>query len=280
MEKRLEQSPKKCFNCGTPIKGEFCHNCGQRVRDNLDRSLGRLLGEFFGNVFFLDNRFLLSLWFLIRYPARMTVEFLEGKRKKFISPVTLFLFLNLIYFIVNPLTDYSLSLYDQTHSQPYSPLIKGMVDKKLQNEGLDQKAYSLVYQNTSNDMSKSIMILNIPIIALFIYLITFKKRKFYFDSLIFSFHFFSLFMLSWVLLDWMGGLIGFFTGDQKSFTTAAVFLLFSFIFPLLYAILGLKKFINVHWYWAIPAGMGAMIGVGITNLIYRFIIFFVTFWAT
>ena len=127
MEKTPEKSQKKCFNCGTPVNGVFCHNCGQRVRDNLDRSLGRLLGEFFGNVFFLDNRFLLSLWYLVRYPSRMTVEFLEGKRKKFISPVTLFLFLNLIYFIVNPLTDYSLSLYDQTHSQPYSPLIEGTV---------------------------------------------------------------------------------------------------------------------------------------------------------
>ncbi|MEL6559894.1 MAG: zinc ribbon domain-containing protein, partial [Bacteroidota bacterium] len=81
MEKQTEQSPKKCFNCGTPVKGDFCHNCGQRTRDNLDRSLGRLLGEFFGNVFFLDNRFLVSLWYLVRYPSRMSVEFQEQEKR-------------------------------------------------------------------------------------------------------------------------------------------------------------------------------------------------------
>ncbi|MEQ8303905.1 MAG: DUF3667 domain-containing protein [Cyclobacteriaceae bacterium] len=99
--------------------------------------MGRLLGEFFYNIFFFDNRFFLGMWYLVRYPSRMTVEFLEGKRKKFISPIPLFLFVNLIYFLVNPLSDYSLSLYDQIHSQPYSMWTKEWVDFKLQMERLD-----------------------------------------------------------------------------------------------------------------------------------------------
>lgn len=279
MNKTAKQSPMKCFNCGTPVKGDFCHNCGQRTRDNLDRSLGRLLGEFFGNVFFLDNRFLVSLWYLVRYPSRMSVEFLEGKRKKFISPVTLFLFLNLIYFIVSPLSDYSISLDDQMYSQPYSPWVKGLVESKLQETGIDQKVYSITYQNTSDDMSKSIMILNIPLIALFVYLMAFSRRKFYFDSLIFSFHFFTLFMLSWVLLDWAGTLLRFFSINEDSVSATIVFLLFTLLIPLSYAILGFKTFAKAHWYWAVPAGIGVIVGVGVTNLCYRLIIFLVAFWA-
>ncbi len=280
MEKSDELVQVHCLNCGASVHGAFCHQCGQRVRDNLDRSLGRLLGEFFSNLFFFDNRFFISMKYLFWFPGRMTLEFLEGKRKKFISPITLFLFINLIYFFVNPLSDYSLSLYDQANSQPYSVWIKGWVEHKLQYKGLDERAYSVTYQNASDNVSKSIMIINIPMIALFMYLMTFKKRRFYFDSLIYAFHFFSLFMVSWIFLDWVDTLIDFLVGDNSSIISNISFYLFAFILPLLYATLCIKKFLSIRWYWSIPAGLGVMIALSLANLFYRFIIFTVTFWVT
>lgn len=276
MKKNTALLQTQCLNCGTSVDGTFCHHCGQRARNNSDRSLGLLLSEFFSNIFFFDNRFFLSVWYLVRFPGRMTVEFLEGKRKKFISPITFFLFLNLIYFFVNPLTDYSLSFYDQIHSQPYSMWIKDWVDLRLQKEGLDEQAYGIIYQNMSDKISKSIMIINIPIIALFVYLMAFKKLRFYFDSLIFAFHFFTLFMLSWVMLDWVNTLLYFLTGDEYSIVSDISFKLFAFFIPLLYAILSVKKFMGIRWYWAIAAGLGIMIAVALTNAFYRFIIFIVT----
>lgn len=280
MEKNAELSRNThCLNCGVPIKGAFCHQCGQRARDNLDRSLGRLLGEFFGNVFFLDNRFFLSLWFLIRFPGRMTIEFLDGKRKKFISPVTLYLFFNLIYFFVNPLTDYSISLYDQINSQPYSHWVKEWAETRLQEKGVTVQTFSATYQNASDNISKSIMIINIPMIALFIYLIVFKQRKFYFDSLIFAFHFFSFFMFSWISVYWIGELIELMLGTDDSIFSALVFIAFTFLVPLLYAVLAIKKFMSISWYWAIPAGLGVTISVFLVNLCYRLIVFLVTFWS-
>ena len=87
-------------------------------------------------------------------------------------------------------------------------------------------------------------------------------------------------MLSWVLLDWAGKVIEFLSGDEDSILSGIVFMLFTFFIPLFYAILGLKKFMKIKWYWAIPAGLGAMVAVGVTNFCYRLIIFLVTFWAT
>lgn len=279
----MEKSPdlaSHCLNCGTDVNGSYCHQCGQRVRDNSDRSLGRLIGEVLSNVFFLDNRFILSIWYLLRFPSRMTVEFLEGKRKKFISPVTLFLFLNLIYFFVNPLSDYSLSLYDQINSQPYSSWAKSWVEVKLQKEALKLDTYATSYQNTSDNISKSVMIINIPMIAAFVYLMAFKRRPFYFDSLIFAFHFFTLFMLSWVMLDWFDALINTLAGNDDSIASAISFNLFVSLIPLTYAILGIKKFMNIRWYWAIPAGLGVVLTVLLANFFYRFLIFILTFWTT
>jgi len=277
----MEIDQTQCFNCKSSVKGDFCHQCGQRVRDNSDRSLGRLFGNFFSNVFFIDNRFFISTWYLFLFPARMTIEFLDGKRKKFISPVTLFLFFNLIYFIVNPLSDYSISLYDQICCQPYSgEWIKGYVKLKLETEGLDLESYGITYQNMSDNVSKSIMIINIPIIAFFVYLMAFKRRPFYFDSLIFTFHFFSLFIFFWVMLDWVNKPVSFLFGDEDSIISNIIFILFTLIIPLVYAILSMKKFMDIRWYWAIPAGVGVIIGVAFANLIYRLIIFLITFGIT
>jgi len=280
MEKSAELAKRKCLNCDANVNGSFCHLCGQSVRDNIDRSIGQLLGEFFGTIFFFDNRFFLSLRYLLLFPCRMTIEFLDGKRKKFISPVTLFLFFNLIYFFLSPLSDYSLSLEDQYYSQYYSSWIQEPMAQKLRTEGLDPDVYAITYQNASDNISQTIMILNIPMIAFFIFLMAFKRRRFYYDSLIFAFHFFSLFMLSWILLDFVDRLCQFLPENMSSVTSSSFFYLFAFIIPLLFAILSMKKFLAIRWYWAIPAGLGVMISVLLSNLIYRFIIFILTFWAT
>ena len=279
MEKTHELNSTQCLNCSATVKGNFCHQCGQTLRDNKDRSISQLLGDFLSNVFFLDNRFLISVWYLFRFPSRMTLEFLDGKRKKFISPVTLFLFLNLIYFFVSPLTDYSIPLEDQ-NSQPYGKWANEWVNFKLKNKGLNRHAYSSIYQNASDTISKSIMIINVPMIAVLVYLISFKKRRFYYDSLIFTLHFFSLFMASWIILDWAETFTNFLAGHDDSTVAAISFVMFASAIPLLYAILGMKKFMAIRWYWAIPAGVGIMIAVILANLCYRFIIFILSLWFT
>ncbi len=269
----------QCLNCETAVHGDFCHQCGQSVRENTDRSIGKLLGDFLDNVFFFDNRYIISLWYLVRFPGRMTVEFLGGKRKKFVSPVTLFLLLNVIYFLVNPLTDYSISLEDQ-YAQPYSSLVKDWLNQKLRNEDLDFQSYSDIYQDMSDTISKSVMIINVPMIAFFVYLLAFKKRRFYYDSLIFAFHFFSLFMASWIMMDWADELITLLAGHDDSVVAVISFALFSLFLPLLYAMISMKKFMQIKWYWAILTGLGVIVSVTLANLFYRLIILVLTVWMT
>jgi hypothetical protein len=273
-----EVAQVQCLNCGAAAKGAYCYQCGQHVRDNADRSLGRLLSEVFGTIFFFDNRFLLSLKYLLAFPGRMTVEFLAGKRKKFISPVTLFLFFNVIYFFVSPLSDYSLSLNDQMYWQYHSEWTSSWANTKLQNLGISEQAYAPMYQKASDNVSKSIMMINVPLIGLFIYLLAFKKRKFYFDSLIFAFHFFTFYLISWVLLDWVGKLFDMI--ESASAYASSFFIFFTFGLPFLYAVFSIRKFLRLRWYWAVPAGVWVIAAVMLANLIYRLIIYGVTLLVT
>ncbi|MFK7756980.1 MAG: DUF3667 domain-containing protein [Flavobacteriales bacterium] len=280
MENNQEISLTNCLNCGSALEGQFCNSCGQKTRDNNDRSIGPLLGDFLGNLFFVDSRFLLSTRYLLVLPGRMTVEFLEGKRKKFISPITLFLFFNLIYFIVSPLTDYSLSLEDQFYSQPYSAWIQDSVVDKIENGGFKDNTYGSIYQQMSDTISKSIMILNVPLMALLVFLMAFKRRRFYFDSLIFSLHFFSLIIFCPIIMRWVDFLIDCLPDAIVSSIPDITFELFCYVIPSIYAILSIKKFMNIKWYWSIPAGLWVVASVVFSNLIYRFIILWLTLWLT
>jgi len=280
VEKRIELTKRICKNCGSSVIGEYCQDCGQRMLDDSDRSLRNLLGEILSNVFIFDNRFFLSLWYLFRYPGKMTVEYLAGKRKKFIPPITLFLFFNLIYFFVNPLSDYSLDLYDQMYAQLHSSWTLPLVEAKIESEGLDFESYYPIYQSASDNASKSIMILNVPIVAFFIYLMSLKKRKFYFDSLIFAFHYFSIYLFSWLQFGWVELVASITTIDYDSTFTIFIFRLLTLGIPIFFSVLSIKKFLDTNWYWAILSGIGAFLAVALANLIYRPIILLVVIWLS
>jgi len=166
------------------------------------------------------------------------------------------------------------------YSQPYSKWVEEWVGSKLQNEALDGRAYAMTYQAMSDNISKTIMIINVPMIAAFLYLLCFKKRRFYYDRLIFTLHFFSVFLASWIMLAWIDPILTFLAGHDNSFVSEIFFYLFVFFIPLLFAILSIKRFLGLRWYWAFPAGLLVILAVNLSNLLYRFIIFILTFWVT
>jgi hypothetical protein len=106
------ENPGRCLNCNTLLQGNFCHTCGQKFIEQKERTLKYFIIQFFGAAFFLENSFIKNLWRLLSTPGLMAHDFVEGRRKRWMAPFSLFLLINLIYFIVNPLTDFNLPLHD------------------------------------------------------------------------------------------------------------------------------------------------------------------------
>ncbi len=267
-----------CKNCGGTTLGKFCANCGQRTYDHTNRSIKNLLTEFFGNLFFFDNRFWLSIRYLIRYPGTMSKEYLAGKRRKFLAPISIFLFSNLAYFLVNPLTDYSLPLHDQMNSQPYSVFAKEMVETKLGKEQLELSVYARDYNQASLNISKSVMILNVPIVAVFVFLISLRRTKFYYDSLIFSLHYFSLFLLMLVVGAAFFKIFGMFiTWSYLGMVTIVTNVL---LVPFIFASISIRNYLSYSWLSSVLGGLGILFALGLSQFIYRPIIFLLTFYST
>lgn len=92
-----------CRNCGTELAGEYCHACGQSAR-SLRRPFWTLVKESIETLFVMDGRLAQTLPALMLYPGRVSRDYLDGRRARFIPPFRLYVFASLIFFVLLPLT--------------------------------------------------------------------------------------------------------------------------------------------------------------------------------
>ena len=88
-----------CRNCETPLEGPFCPQCGQRDVD-LERPLPALLGEAVREALDVDGRAMRTLGTLFRRPGVLTNEYLAGHRRRYSSPIRLYLVISVLFFLV------------------------------------------------------------------------------------------------------------------------------------------------------------------------------------
>jgi hypothetical protein len=88
-----------CLNCGASLSGPFCASCGQRdipPYPSVRELAVDAVSEFSG----WDGRLASTLRALIERPGKLTHEFLEGRRARYISPLRLYLVASLVYFLI------------------------------------------------------------------------------------------------------------------------------------------------------------------------------------
>lgn len=90
----------ECAECGAALVGPYCAQCGQRAPGPDDLTLGRFARAAAEEVSGTDARLVASLWALVRSPGRLTREFVDGHRRRWASPVQLFLLASAAYFFV------------------------------------------------------------------------------------------------------------------------------------------------------------------------------------
>ena len=96
-----QQAPEQCENCDTPLQGHYCHACGQSVHNPM-RHFGHAVEEFFEAFWHLDGRVFRTLRDLMA-PGRVAINYLAGKRVRYIAPLRLFVILSLLTFFVGKL---------------------------------------------------------------------------------------------------------------------------------------------------------------------------------
>lgn len=89
-----------CENCGTELRGRFCHACGQSAERPTSTVRG-FVRHAAADVTNLDARILRTLGLLLARPGQMTREYLAGRRIRYTQPLQLYLGAAAAFFFVN-----------------------------------------------------------------------------------------------------------------------------------------------------------------------------------
>lgn len=89
----------RCLNCGADLDGAFCGACGQRSVP-ANPTVSELAGDAWQELTGYDGRIASTFRSLLR-PGRLTNDYLQGRRARYLSPVRLYLIVSVVYFVVS-----------------------------------------------------------------------------------------------------------------------------------------------------------------------------------
>lgn len=167
--KRFQYRTEKCLNCEhtLDISDRFCSNCGQK-NSSKALNLKELITEFFAGLVSYDSRFRKSVSALACSPGKLSREYIQGKRIKYVNPFRFFISTAIIFFLAvswinrDELRDIKILSSEELESNPEITdnnldFVTNLPDSKITNyikEHPDAK-YSEAIESTG--LEKSIM---------------------------------------------------------------------------------------------------------------------------
>lgn len=193
----------RCRNCDVDLSNtdRYCSACGQAVLEASDRSFAHLLRSSLAELTSVDSRLWRSLRLLLFRPGYLSLEYRMGRRRRYLSPIGLFVLGNLLFFLAPPLSDFQLSLADQVELQPYRSWIVPWVDDHLAASALAFEELAGRYQLRVVELAKLMVIVHVPLLALATLLLAVDKRLFYADHVVMGLHYFSFVMIYLIVLS-------------------------------------------------------------------------------
>ncbi|MGI8510595.1 MAG: DUF3667 domain-containing protein [Gemmatimonadaceae bacterium] len=145
-----------------------------------------------------DGRLIRTIRALTTCPGELTNAYMTGHRKRYVGPLQLFLILNLIFFLIGSLgfeiNPFTTPLQIQTHASnfPYAEWAKQLVDQRLVTRRITLEAYTAVFDHATATQAKSLVIVMVPVFAVWVGLVTLPRRRAFVQHLVFSLHTFTM----------------------------------------------------------------------------------------
>jgi hypothetical protein len=280
-------SQAHCAGCGAAVTGRYCADCGERTERH-DYSLKHFIEEVLEATAHVDGRVFASFRSLLTRPGQLATDFLAGKRKTQMGPVQMFVVCNVLYFLFLPLAlqlPFTSTLRMQTENRPWRVMAKRMVDAKVADRHEDIKEYAVRFDEAAHLQGHSLVMLMVPLFAVGVWALHPGARRYYGEHLVFSFYAMG-FLLLWMTVVTVP--------ISQIYRFGVITEWWRLNGSLLEVILDLPIAVGFIAYLAIASGRvyadGRLAAIGRAMLlmgwlvvcltIYRFILFFTTFYTT
>ena len=101
----LDAPPRgACLNCGAHLHGAYCATCGQRAPHS-DLTLREFLHETTEELTHWDGKVPRTLKTLFTKPGALTLDFLDGRRARWMPPLRVYIICSLAFFLSKPIVE-------------------------------------------------------------------------------------------------------------------------------------------------------------------------------
>ncbi|MBI1768423.1 MAG: DUF3667 domain-containing protein [Bacteroidetes bacterium] len=275
----MEHIAHTCKSCGNVFQGNFCNLCGEKILHASDRSFKRFAETIFKSITFADSKFIKTLWLVLKKPGFLTKQFVEGKRVKYLKPLSLFLVLNLAYFFFPVIQLFNASLNTQLRSSSVllylRHLYSNVVATKASTMGVDLAAFSLIYNLKTVGLAKLMVMIFVVIASLPLNLLYFKRNRFFTDHIDYMVELacFNLLVNAIVL-----SIVTAFTGLGNYLNETSLTIIF-IATNLYFLIRASVQFYDEKGWRLILKSIVMMLFLKVALELYRSILFFVTIWS-
>jgi hypothetical protein len=221
-----------CANCGARLTGEYCAQCGQHSAD-VRVSVGVLVRDFITEHVGLERKVPRTLWRLVRAPGGLTLDYLAGRRARYVLPLKLYLSASVVFFllaatggsdflVVAKMTETERASVDSVRAKFGTPAVdtaraRSVSDSTLRADSASlkqrvirraeerfkgksmQEAGTFLNEGFRKYLPKMIFAM-LPVFALILYLLYFRSGRFYAEHLIFAFHFHAFVFVAMIFM--------------------------------------------------------------------------------
>ncbi len=278
------QAPWTCPSCNVSVASPFCAKCGEEPVAPNDLTLRSIAAKVFHALTSIDARAARSARVLLQPPGELTLAWVSGIRKQYVAPFQLFLIANVLFFAVQWATSenvFSSSLESHLYHQDWSELAKSSLSRRLEATHRTVAQYEGTFDRAVVLYAKSLILLMALPFALLLPLVFLRERRPFMTHVVFALHLYTFLLLLFsvaLMLARLSALIGFGGLDTPmvdnvlsamNFTACAVYINLA-VCPV-YGATGAKR---------IAKSIALALAVAAIVIGYRFVLFFITLYAT
>lgn len=269
-----------CKACGNTFTGKYCNQCGEKVYTDHDKSILHFFEEGFHFITHFEGTLFTTLGYIFTSPGKLSEQYCAGIRKSLFKPVSLFFLLMVIYLLFPVFEGLNQRLYYHTHNILYGNWALEKARLIAQQHNWTDLQLSETFHKKSAKVSKLLILVLLPLTALFFWLFTYKRRPYFFDQMVFATEINSVYIIwNYMIMPLIATVIilivraitghGLSIGDEYLRPAGTVLLL--------YVVIAAKRFYSLNWAQSIGLALLFYIAhIIIVQLIYKFLLFLIT----